>query len=107
MLDDWPFDDPPDTEVIALDRVLDGGSAVLVVARDEDEPAWQFLDGEHVFEEDACVVLLGEIVQLDPSLMEVAALPVGSHAWRVSASAPWRFAPGEPPATLPRDGGEA
>src|SRR4051795_3595191 len=98
---DWPFDDPEDTEVICLVRILSGACPLLLVTHDEDDGGWQFLDGEHVFEEDAAIVRLGEMVQFDPSLRELANLPAGSYAWRASQDRPWSRAAGEPPVVLP------
>ena len=96
----WPFDDPPDREVITLERILDGSSPLRLVTHDADDGEWQFLDGEHVFEEDAAVVLLGELLQFDPSLVELADLPIGWYAWRASTADPWERREGEPPAVL-------
>jgi hypothetical protein len=106
MRDVWPFDDPPETEVILLDRILAGESPILIVTRDEDDPAWQFLDGDHVFEDDAVIVLLGEVAQLDPAVLELRDLPVGWHAWRASPDQGWTRGEGEPPATFPTKEGE-
>lgn len=100
-MDGWRFPEPPGSEVVVLERILEGESAILLVTHDEDEPAWQFLDGDHVFEEDAVVACLGEIAQLDPTVIELADLPVGSHAWRAAAGGPWRRGEGEPPLELP------
>ena len=97
MNSDWPFTDPEETEVITLERILQGRSSVLLVTHDEEDGAWQFLDGEHVFEDDGAVVCLGEMVQLDPSLGELGDLPVGWYAWRPEPGQPWRRAAGEPP----------
>jgi hypothetical protein len=94
---DWPFDEPEETEVIALRRVLRGDCPLLLVTHDEDDGSWQFLDGEHVFEEDAAVVCLGEMVQLDPSVGALADLPAGWYAWRSDPDQPWQRAEGEPP----------
>jgi hypothetical protein len=101
----WPFPDREDTEVITLGRILRGDSPLLLVSHDEDDGGWQFLDGEHVFEEDAALVCLGEMVQFDPSLRELADLPAGSYAWRASRDRPWSRAAGEPPVVLPSWGG--
>ena len=98
----WPFGDPEQTEVITLERILQGRSSVLLVTHDEDDGAWQFLDGEHVFEDDGAVVCLGEMVQLDPSLGQLGDLPVGWYAWRPEPGQPWRRAAGEPPVTPDR-----
>jgi hypothetical protein len=43
-------------------------------------------------------VLLGEIAQLDPTVLDLADLPTGWHAWREGPGQPWRKAEGEPPA---------
>ena len=98
----WPFGDPEQTEVITLERILQGRSSVLLVTHDEDDGAWQFLDGEHVFEDDGAVVCLGEMVQLDPSLGQLGDLPVGWYGWRPEPGQPWRRAAGEPPVTPDR-----
>jgi hypothetical protein len=99
MAADWPFDDPEETEVICLDRILRGDSPLLLVTHDEDDGSWQFLDGEHVFEEDAAVVRLGEMVQFDPSLRELADLPQGWYARRATPDRLWQRAQGEPRTT--------
>ena len=48
---DWLFGDPEETEVITLERILRGVSPLLLVTHDLEDAGWQFLDGEHVFEE--------------------------------------------------------
>ncbi len=97
MSGSWSFADPETTEVITLERILRGESLLALVTHDLDDGSWQFLDGEHVFEEDAVVVLLAEMVQFDPSLVELADLPPGSYALRADAAGPWSRASGEPP----------
>ena len=52
----WNFAEPEETEVITLDRILQRRSCVLLVTHDEEDGAWQFLDGEHIFEDDGAVV---------------------------------------------------
>src|SRR6185312_10616906 len=73
----WPFADPPETEVITLERIVRLHSSVLLVTHDEDddESSWQFLDGEQVFEDDGVTILLGEMVQFEPRIVELADLP--------------------------------
>jgi len=93
---DWPFDDPEETEVITLERILRGESPLLLVTHDLDDGAWQFLDGEHVFEDDGVTVLLGEMVQFDASLEPLADLPPGWYAWRTAPDEPWQRTEGEP-----------
>jgi hypothetical protein len=101
MSTDWPFPEPENTQVITLDRILRGEALLRLVTHDEDDGSWQFLDGEHVLEEDALVVDLGEMTQFDPSLLQLAELPLGSYAWRGGPDQPWSRAAGEPPCVLP------
>jgi predicted adenylyl cyclase CyaB len=93
----WLFADPEETEVITLQRILRRESSVLLVTHDREDGAWQFLDGDHVFENDAAVVYLGEMVQFDPSLSELADLSQGWYAWRATPNHPWQRAEGEAP----------
>jgi hypothetical protein len=89
---DWPFDQPPDCAVITLRSIVFGGGPILHVTHDEDDHGWQFLGAGDADEKDAAVVGLKEIVQLDPSVLEVADMPPGWHAWRASKSSPWERA---------------
>ncbi len=96
LADPWPFNDSEEMEVITLLRILRGESLIRLVSHDEDGD-WQFLDGEHVFEEDAALLHLGDMVRFDPTLRALADLPVGSYAWRRKLLDPWHIARGEPP----------
>jgi predicted adenylyl cyclase CyaB len=96
MNSDWRFADPQDTVVVTLERILRGDSSLVLVTHDAEDGGWQFLDGEHVFEEDGVTVLLGEMVQFDPTLIELADLPAGWCAWRAAPDQPWQRALGEP-----------
>jgi hypothetical protein len=69
-----------------------GGQPILHVTHDEDDHGWQFLGAGDAHESDATVVGLGEIVKRDPSLLEVADIAPGWHAWRQSKSSPWQRA---------------
>ena len=81
----WPFDQPRNCAVITLRSIVFGGGPILQVTHDEEDNGWQFLgtgDAEEsdAEESDAAVVGLGEIVELDPSVMEVADIAPGWHA---------------------------
>ena len=90
---EWPFDQPRDCAVITLRSIVFDGGPILHVTHDEEDDGWQFLGAEDADADEAAVVGLGEIVKLDPSVVEVADLPPGWHAWRPNRSAPWRRAP--------------
>ena len=88
----WPFDQLPDCAVITLRSIVFGGEPILHVTHDEDDHGWQFLGAGDAEESDAAVVGLGEIVELDPSVLEVADIAPGWHAWRRSQSSAWQRA---------------
>jgi hypothetical protein len=89
MADEWPFDQPPNCAVITLRQIVDGSEPILNVVHDADDHGWQFLTLADAREEDASVVGLGEIVKLDPSVLEVADIAPGWRAWRQSPEHDW------------------
>ena len=91
----WPFADPPDTAVFTVGAVL-SGAPVLHVQHDEEDGAWQFLDGSDVSYTKARVVSLAEIVGLDPSVADVADLSLGWQATRDAPHQAWVREP-QPP----------
>jgi hypothetical protein len=90
---DWPFDDPSDVATITTTKVLDEGHPILLVTHDDDDGAWQFLCGTTNDPEDGRVVGLGCMYERDPSIGELADLPLGWRAWRESPVASWRREP--------------
>src|SRR5262249_1970766 len=87
---DWPFDDAPHTAVITTRHVIQHSAPILLVSRDADDGGWQFLTGGSPLEDDARVVAMRSIWMLDPSIGELADLPLGWQAWRRSRPAPWQ-----------------
>ena len=63
------------------------------MVHDEDSVAWQFLTGEDISVEDSAVVSLRSISEIDPSIIELADLPVGWRAMRESIESPWQRVP--------------
>lgn len=87
---DWPFSDPPNTAAYTTSQVLQG-ACILSVWHDNGD--FQFLDRELPDEADARIVGLGTIMRHDPSVGEVADLPEGWVAWRLSEGDPWTRCP--------------
>jgi hypothetical protein len=74
----WPFD-PLNVAVFTTKSVIFGRQPVLLVTHDEKDGVRQFLPREgagHV--KDAAVVGLGETIERDATLAELAELPVGA-----------------------------
>ena len=88
----WPFDEPPNLAVISNRKVLSGEEWIALVSHDEDDGGWQFLSHESgpLKESDGVVVGLREILRIDPSIAELADLPLGWRAWRRSKDSPWQ-----------------
>ena len=89
-MDDWPFDDPPNTAAIATRDITTGKAPVLFVSHDADDGGFQFLPSWPVREEDGCVVGLGAMCKRDPTLLDLADLPEGWTATRERVGAPWQ-----------------
>jgi|ERR1044071_2330317 hypothetical protein len=90
----WPFDDPQNVAVITTRQITEGTAPILLVSHDEEDGGWQFLPGDGpVREENARVVGLRRIWLLDPSVGELADLPLGWQAFRNAPADPWRRAP--------------
>ena len=89
---EWPFDQAPNVAAITSDRVLNG-AAVCLVIHYSDDASWAFLD-DRTFEVDRGKLIgMGEVLATDPSLADVADLPLGWTATRAHVGAPWRRAP--------------
>jgi hypothetical protein len=90
---DWPFDQPRNAACITLRSIIFADAPILHVTHDEDDHGWQFLGLEDAREDDACVVAFHKIAAKDSSILELADLPPGWHAWRQSRASPWQRAP--------------
>lgn len=90
----WPFSDPPNVAVFADKRIIEGKRWIYYVGHDADDGAWQFhiRDG-FAEEDDASVVGLKTIVELEPRVTELSDLPLGWCAWRESKESDWKRAP--------------
>lgn len=93
----WPFDDPINTAAFTTRPVLEQGVPVLLVSHDEDGD-WQFLCGTTTELDDCKIVCLGCAFERDPTLAEVADLPLGWMAERDALGDEWvRFLPEDDP----------
>lgn len=86
---DWPFDQPPNCGVITIRQVVSGEEPILDVYHDLDDHGWQFIGASGANTDDGMIVSLQAIVELDPTVLEVADMEPGWVARRDSADAPW------------------
>ncbi len=93
----WPFDQPPNCATFVTRSLIEEKSPILFVSHDEDDHGWQFHDTlDATKQEDACIVCLSHVLELDPSMKELADLEPGWVAWRTSISQPWVREPAPP-----------
>ena len=95
---EWKFADPPNVAVCSDRSIFSGGDWIAYVSHMEDDGSWLFYssDTRDWDERDIMLVGLQEVVQREESIMELADLPEGWHAWRTSKSSPWQRAKSRP-----------
>jgi len=78
-----------DGVAISTKNIVNDGSPILKVSHDDDG-IWQFLDGSSELDEnDAMVVSLGTMLDIDSTLKEILNLPLGSNAFRRDKNSTW------------------
>jgi hypothetical protein len=85
---DWRFPDPPHTGAYISKAVQSRSEPVTYVSHDADDGAWQFL-GDTMTDSGGVLVCLHHPIDDDPSLAELADLPLGWCAERDAAGEPW------------------
>lgn len=85
------FKDLLNTAVITTRRIINKKDWIGYVTHDIEDGSWQFLDSKMSEKNinDAVVVSLQNIIDLDSTIQELADLPLGWHAWRESRKLPW------------------
>ena len=68
MCDNWPWDQPPNCIVFTLREIIEDGGPILYVSHDLDDHGWQFLNLGEFKTENAMLVALSSIVEIDPTV---------------------------------------
>ena len=89
----WPFDEPENVVTLTVRQVMDGRLPILLVVHDADDGTWQFLTGGPFEIVDGMLVSLRRVYHLDPSIGELADLPLGWSAERKAREQPWKRQP--------------
>ena len=85
----YPFADPPNTVCITCCHIIDGTDYIRFVSHDVEDGMWQFLCGRKHETEDARLVSLESIFEIDNSVGELADMPCGHQAERDTKSSIW------------------
>jgi hypothetical protein len=84
------FKDSSNTMVITLNEILIGLRTVLYVSHDKEDGIWQFLDRAGNLDTDnARILSLNEILQIDSTLSILGDLPLGWVAERNDEDSIW------------------
>lgn len=85
---DWPFENPVNAISYCTAKVARQLSPVRQVSHDWDGD-WQFLDATTDEPEECVILCMGCVFERDPSLREIANLPIGWSAFRQEIGAAW------------------
>ena len=85
---DFLFADAPDTACFTCCHVLDKNKPILYVSHDEDG-YWQFLCGKNHNDEDARIISLAEILNIDETMNDLAELDYGEYAEAENEKSDW------------------
>jgi hypothetical protein len=91
----WKFSDPPHTGVFTTKRVMSDTDPVTRVFHTVGDGAWEFHGPDESDPEEIAYVCFHHIVDKDPTIAELADLPVGWCAWKDVATGEWRRAASE------------
>ena len=92
-MESWPFEDPENVWTMTVQQITHGGQPILRVCHAENG-MWQFLTGrDPVRRADAMLVSIRKVYTIDPSIAEVADLPMGWTAERSAPGQPWQRKP--------------
>lgn len=72
----FPFYDSPDTAAIICCHIMENQTPILYVSHDEDDGMWQFLCGEAHGIDDAKLVSLKWVFDLDNSVSALKDMPI-------------------------------
>ena len=88
MNNNFPFNDTPNTACFTCCHVLEEHKPILYVCHDEDG-YWQFLCGCNHNEDDARIVSLADILEIDESMADLAELDYGEYAEAEDETSDW------------------
>lgn len=74
------FDQEDSCAVLTIKQILEKETAINLVYHDKDDHGWQFLSTINFTDDDARVVSLKNIIELDISICDISHIKPGYHA---------------------------
>lgn len=87
-MNNYPFEDCPNTACFTCCHVLNENKPILYVSHDEDG-YWQFLCGGQHRESDVRIVSLADILEIDATMIDLAQLDYGEYAEAEDEKSDW------------------
>ena len=81
-----------DPAVVTTANIAEGKSPVMYVRHEGGPGGWQFYDGGDLEGREPVVIPKEDLIELDPSLIELTDLPLNWCAWRETSEEPWQRA---------------
>ena len=100
---EWRFPDKPHTKAFVSTAVEEGREWITFVTHDLSDGAWQILGKTGIESGGPKLICLHHIIDLDPTLAELADLPKGWYAERHAPGEPWERFESEPDSSDDRD----
>jgi len=85
----WPFDQARNVAAISTEQVLLERALITTVVHYADDHSWAFTCGRAASPEDARVVSMRQVIEHDPTLLEISDLPPGWCATREALGGAW------------------
>ncbi|USX18877.1 hypothetical protein NHH82_23850 [Oxalobacteraceae bacterium OTU3REALA1] len=86
---EWPFDLAPNVAAICTRQVIDENFPILRVVHYAGDDSWAFTCGTTSDLADIRIIGMGQALQLDPTIAEVASLAPGWGASRATIGGTW------------------
>jgi hypothetical protein len=84
------FKESLQSAVFTSDYIISKKSSIVYIAH-HDDGTWEFWGNEIVTEREIRIVSLAQIIKIDPTVLEVADMPVEFNAIRESKNLNWKI----------------
>jgi len=79
----------PNTAVFTTKYILEKKTIISYVFHYEEDGAWQFSSNEDCNNDDYRIISLEEMIDIDPTILNIADLPLGFFAKRNNKKSKW------------------
>lgn len=85
------FRDSLNTAVFTTKDILDRLQSILYVYHHEEDGAWEFSGEKNTKKENYVICSLEEIIERDPSILEISSIRLGYYASRIDDKSEWKI----------------